>query len=349
MPTGKKWSPEEEALLLSVFSKYPTDLAIAKFQQRRKKEWPKRADQAIRKRAYTLGMGKLTREDTFTATQLARELGLTDAKVRRWYRNSPFTPSLRVISAGSRVLTRKVWVQDFLWPHKIEGSRSYRLPHRFHLLEGVDDFAIDWLCEGNEELAQNILGFKYAPSPSATDYIHLQQAARILGVSRGRVWNWAKSNPPLVTQVQYAQTGSRQVVTTAQHIREFLLQPPANSSIDCPDRLHLVNDASVEGLRWIFQDHFTDDSELDTFLESVINRPNLTRPSVILKRSARDNRVLARYESLEAAARASYLHVHTVRNSIKGNRPPADQDFYFQKVTPVHQSLAARQLQEQAS
>mgnify|MGYP001794367630 CR=1 FL=1 len=353
MPSGKKWSSEEEALLTSVFIKYPTVLAVDHFLRRCKEGWPTRTKSAIRKRAYILGLAKTVRDDYFTVAQLAQELGVTRARIKGWYYNSSYSPCLRVHKVNQLVLTRKTWVQDFLWPSKVEGSRSYRLPHRFHTLDEMDDSALEWLLEGDEDLAQAIWEFRQSQlssSPSTPTPVHLQEAADRLGVSRFRLWSWAfKSTPALKVKIEESP---RRVFTTAQDLREFLSHPPVNSAIDYPDRLHLVHDASVEGLRWLFQGEFTNPQDLDVHIEAIINRVNQTdssKPPMVFKRSCRDGKILGRYNSMRAAARACFFHVHTIRKSVRTGHPPKDCDFYFEQAKPIYQSLAARQLQELAS
>ncbi len=344
----KRWSEAEDQALEYYFTRYPVTLAIERYITNQDPTWPERSHSAIRKRAYNRKLAQAERGDYFTIAQLARELSLTRAVVKGWYYEGAYNPRLKVTRIRQKVITRKAWVQEFICPHEIRDSRSYQLPHRFHALDGVSDETVDWLFNGDKEILSAF--HQYRESLVGPDHpLTLQELSDRLGIPRYRVAGWRyRCHPALEVEVEEVGKAHR-VYSTADKVVNFLSTPPDNMATTIENRYHLVRDAHISGLRWLFQSRFDSREELNNFLRDVINTVNPVHAaglSPVLKRSSIDDRVIFRYSTATEAAKFNFISVATVTRSIRSSKPPQGLDFYFDRPAPLEKSLAFAELAE---
>lgn len=302
---GPLWRPDHDNYIIQLNEKHHT---IAPFYNKKatEKGWPRRSECAIKRRLYRLGQLSRDKEDNFTIAQLARHLDISRARIKRWC-----LMGLRTAKLGSRRVTKKEWVCDFLYPSKVEAGRIIRLPHRFHLIHGVDQCTLEWLFEDDF-----IVGLATQPAPQP-EYFSRYYLAQKLGISMYRIGRWVHNcDPGLIV----TDRGVSKAL-----VREFLA-----------DKHHLVCDASVKGLEWL--------GYSTAEIEEIINTPNFSKAVRVVQRDAITGKVIAVHPSMTAAARATYNHFDTVKRSVRTGKCPAGASYYFEKVESVRMSVASREM-----
>lgn len=155
---ARKWSTDEENFLSKLATRYQYEQLVPIFQKHAaEQKWPFRGKYAIHKRMSKRKLHKEDREDQFSISELARQLDIKHARVKRWYRECD--PPLETVNipyangnkGGHRVVTTKRSVRKFLTtPPKHKQKKDDR-PHRLHLVADLPEEVLEWIFVNDTE------------------------------------------------------------------------------------------------------------------------------------------------------------------------------------------------------